>query len=72
MKPSVQQHHVNCRLNITDQSACSTNPMLHSQRGTMAFVPHVQVFSTGHARNIEGNIMEGNSLLNDREGEILT
>lgn len=68
MKPSVQKHQVNYRLNITDQCAC----MFHSQGETMAFVLHVQVFSIQPASNIEGNIMEGNLLLNDREGEILT
>lgn len=38
----------------------------------MAFVPHFQAFSTGHASSMEGNIMEGNSVLHDREREILT
>ena len=38
----------------------------------MAFVPHFQVFSTGSACCAEKNIMEGNSVLHDREGEILT
>jgi len=38
----------------------------------MAFVQHFQALSTGHANSMERSIMEGNTVLHEREGEILT
>lgn len=70
MKPSIHQHQVNCSLGITDHSACSKTVCFHGQGKTMAFVPHFQAFSTGHTSSMERDIMEGNSVLHDREGEI--
>lgn len=38
----------------------------------MGFVLHFQALSTGHASSMERNIIEGNTVLNERKGEILT
>lgn len=63
------------RWSINTRSTVASSKKTFAPRSggkTMAFVPHFQAFSTGQASGIERNIIEGNSVLHDREGETLT